>query len=893
MSQEKQIPSEQREKVEKKYAPEDFTKALEVPGLIYKELDSKGKKEFLIASCIIVMRGILQDKMPYEEVEKYIETFIETLGKNLISDFSQLQTFTLDGKGILEVVFVDGKKRTLDLKPEGKVLISQIAMERMRATSAREVFKEEINSESYLWGNIIAVFETVAKSSIAPLALWYAAALSAGTLYHTAQGIRRTTNVIDAIRNPQTSYTRVSYKEEAQALIKKIWYKTPDWKLESVDVSDISKEPATRWEHSKRIIKLLAQKWIVMSDGWRFDKLPRVMTRKFLYAIDAITDPQQIGRNTPEELTKWKEAIKKEVTDFSLKHDRLNFRDFMKDFDVYFKNAFNSVGKLWKLWFKVMEKSVFWAVFFREYGKNMQDAGMLAASLWEVWLFTAGASVGGILPWMLRLPGALVWWWLAVAGGHYFAWEIWLDKEYWKIHPEREDAEYKLTGQDGNNGFGTILSMNAVHEILDRWSFDVRFSPKWGIDINAASYNGIDFRGSANPQKWMTQRRGVRIGDNPSWYNPLTWLKEGKTIWQDVTIPEADLLSTSINFKTNPREWMGITQGRDVTLWNKRVEEYRAWLTNFINKLTDDYRNETGIFRPDNVKKVEISEERRRSYLQPHELDNNVTRIDQNKGTKPLRSVIWDALVLQDEHGKWYEPLTQSAIKELQKQELLKKRMQNALWINDLTTLKTALWIQGEWENSDIIDNIVWEVTVLARDSNKSGRKKATAFLVWNYTEYLTITPDFLLKEKIKLVNQETVLKWEMERFAREISDPKLKSYFLSLLKRFLNKEWLVWARWTDGVYKTSESESKLFDALISSTQKIKDPDLVVEYQMKAMFSGKWKKWLDTTATISDVFYDLLNKMLVYKRQKEFVENIEKYGKWHKWHWEWIEKIIS
>lgn len=150
MSQEKQIPSEQREKVEKKYAPEDFTKALEVPGLIYKELDSKGKKEFLIASCIIVMRGILQDKMPYEEVEKYIETFIETLGKNLISDFSQLQTFTLDGKGILEVVFVDGKKRTLDLKPEGKVLISQIAMERMRATSAREVFKEEINSESYL-----------------------------------------------------------------------------------------------------------------------------------------------------------------------------------------------------------------------------------------------------------------------------------------------------------------------------------------------------------------------------------------------------------------------------------------------------------------------------------------------------------------------------------------------------------------------------------------------------------------------------------------------------------------------------------------------------------------------------------------------------------------------
>ncbi len=56
----------------------------------------------------------------------------------------------LDGKGILEVVCVDGKKRTLSLKPEGKVLISQIAMERLRATSAREVFKEEINSESYL-----------------------------------------------------------------------------------------------------------------------------------------------------------------------------------------------------------------------------------------------------------------------------------------------------------------------------------------------------------------------------------------------------------------------------------------------------------------------------------------------------------------------------------------------------------------------------------------------------------------------------------------------------------------------------------------------------------------------------------------------------------------------
>ena len=98
------------------------------------------------------------------------------------------------------------------------------------------------------------------------MALGYTTAVSVGAAYHMSRGIRRTYEAVDTIRNPRSTYIRTSYKEEAQALVKKIWYKNPSGKLECVDVSDISKISATRAEHSKKIVQMLSQKGIIM-DG--------------------------------------------------------------------------------------------------------------------------------------------------------------------------------------------------------------------------------------------------------------------------------------------------------------------------------------------------------------------------------------------------------------------------------------------------------------------------------------------------------------------------------------------------------------------------------------------------------------------------------------------------
>ena len=70
------------------------------------------------------------------------------------------------------------------------------------------------------------------------------------------------------------------------------------------------------------------------------------MTQNFLAELDKIQDPKQIGRNTPEELKKWKEAVKKEVTNFSLTHDKLEFSQFIKNFDLHFNKVVGAIGKV-------------------------------------------------------------------------------------------------------------------------------------------------------------------------------------------------------------------------------------------------------------------------------------------------------------------------------------------------------------------------------------------------------------------------------------------------------------------------------------------------------------------------------------------------------------------
>ena len=114
------------------------------------------------------MHGMTKKELTENDIKPYVEKFTATLEQYLIPDFSKLKDFTLDGIGVLELVFSDGTKKMLDIKPEGRILLSRLALERVKQSNAREALKEEINSESYLGGNIIAVFETITSSTLAP-----------------------------------------------------------------------------------------------------------------------------------------------------------------------------------------------------------------------------------------------------------------------------------------------------------------------------------------------------------------------------------------------------------------------------------------------------------------------------------------------------------------------------------------------------------------------------------------------------------------------------------------------------------------------------------------------------------------------------------------------------
>ncbi len=62
------------------------------------------------------------------------------------------------------------------------------------------------------------------------------------------------------------------------------------------------------------------------------------------------------------------------------------------------------------------------------------------------------------------------------------------------------------------------------------------------------------------------------------------------------TIPEVNLFQSTVNFGTNPWDWMRSAMGRDVDDWNKKVSLYEGKLQREVESIVRKYLHGESMF---------------------------------------------------------------------------------------------------------------------------------------------------------------------------------------------------------------------------------------------------------------------------------------------------------
>lgn len=156
-----------------------------------------------------------------------------------------------------------------------------------------------------------------------------------------------------------------------------------------------------------------------------------------------------------------------------------------------------------------------------------------------------------------------------------------------------------------------------------------------------------------------------------------------------------------------------------------------------------------------------------------------------------------------------------------------------------------------------------------------------------NQARLLRASKGNILDKTVESATDTPKLTGMLKDFSDEISDPEMQKYVLSLFGRILAKKRLVDISPLDRI----EQAGKILEKQPSGYW-VQTPEFLGQ---------KWKKWIQSkewtmyhallddnrpiqseklkiifgqNVTYSDVFYNLLNMMVGYKRQEEFIKNI-------------------
>lgn len=310
-------------------------------------------------------------------------------------------------------------------------------------------------------------------------------------------------------------------------------------------------------------------------------------------------------------------------------------------------------------------------------------------------------------------------------------------------------------------------------------------------------------------------------------------------VWFDFKIPWTPIIfsQTKLNTATHPQEYMQSAIWRDEKFWNERVELLKIELTESITQLIKNFKNDTWDFE-------------------------DLTTFSED-------------FINFTTFGK-YKP-------EVEKYEWIKKERKEKKFVTELNNI-----IFNNWASEYFPDVQKQLYTILSEnfESDFYQNDGNINLLIWNVLDKLKIDTHSLekisnsIKERNNRVNGllNTDFIWEKDienlefdiKYNELIKSIKHRDFIFKLFQRIINKEQMLDSNITHPIWTQKTKDSQYYsDSFV--------PKLIEKSNDRILWEEliHWKNW--------DLFVELLNYMVEYKRDKDFYENITTTGYSVKW----------
>ncbi|MDD2487341.1 MAG: hypothetical protein PHS92_03155 [Candidatus Gracilibacteria bacterium] len=573
--------------------------------------------------------------------------------------------------------------------------------------------------------------------------------------------------------------------------VSKIVFKKADGKKGVIKIKDSPK--LSKIEHSKNLLKLLKKNGLEYDAAHgTVESASKTILRKTIEIAKRIRY-EDIKKTHPEVTRQEFEAGK----DGFIKKARKG----IKNFGEKYQGAISSI-----------ESKIFMPIFFREYYKNSQDLSSIGKSFAEMGLFHLGAKVGAAAaPGFLKMPVSLISGALFTVAGEAYGGAIQLDKQFWRVFPEREDF-FEKTGSDRGKSFFThAITMGAAHDVLDK------VGGKGDVDI------GIP---------------GTKGG---------FYVKNG-----DFTIPEIDFIKSSIDLSTDPRAYMSNAKARGKEFWNNKVDNYGKWLKSEVLKLLDAY----------NLGKFPFGKNKKANYaLFEKRLDSILKGSGDFNGFEDIIESIRNTIIDKDKKT--------IHIGDKNRIMLIIDNQLSLVKIDDFFISEGKKNNIKEGRNiSDIIHGPSKETLKMIRLENLELAKIRKI-----YPESAGLIKDIKVEDMFrKFENIMDLIK----------SDPKKQKLLDNMIERLLKHK---------DILQTREDKRLYSEMLNSKHMKPKTYRVMLDELNVTGFKVK-KGPISTISchpaikiqqSAGDEFVILLNMIVEYKRQREFLDNLSKTGYGTEW----------
>lgn len=326
--------------------------------------------------------------------------------------------------------------------------------------------------------------------------------------------------------------------------------------------------------------------WISLSESYKGTKESIESNLiKILEKLGYIQSPREWGFFSPEEraLSETKKTIQ-----------QLSYEEYVKErsgtpvtreqFESMRQNilwAINTPGSIspwasWSLRIQNIVKSVgrnagellFFPVFFSHFSKYQNTATFLQWAS-EMVLFTAWARLSTKVPMppLLRPLGGLALGWAFVLGGKEASTALDMNRKKWEY---MFDDGFGSLYTDGKSTTGHLASNLGVFNMIEYMDLINIWGQKLA-NITGTKSEDLDI---GIPRIEMPTPFGKYLG----------------------TIPEITLFQSTVNFGTNPWDWMRSALGRDTVDWNKKVFLYNERLKRVVEDIVTKYMRSESMF---------------------------------------------------------------------------------------------------------------------------------------------------------------------------------------------------------------------------------------------------------------------------------------------------------